>query len=62
MSTYDPPKVPLPVRGSRLRRKTWFLVPPGVHVRNGISIGSAVLAQLMLVANRQTDRQTTLQR
>ena len=27
---------------------------------NGISIGSAVIAGLMNVANRQTDRQTTL--
>ena len=29
---------------------------PRVHIPNGISIGSAVLAQLMAVTNIQTDR------
>jgi len=40
----------------------WFLGATRVHNPNGISIGSAVFAQLMVMTNRhtQTDRQTTL--
>ena len=43
----------------------WFIGPPRVQTKNGISIGPAVIAQFMLVANkhksrRQTDRHTTL--
>jgi len=34
----------------------WFLWPNRVSVPNGISIGSAVLAGLKNVTNRQTDR------
>jgi len=33
-----------------------------VQIPNGISIGSAAVAGLMLVANRQTDRETDRQR
>jgi len=34
----------------------WFLGPTRVHIPNGISIGSAVLAGLTVVTDRQTDR------
>ena len=37
---------------------TWFLVPTRLLNPNGISIGSAVVAGLTTVADRQTDRQT----
>jgi len=30
----------------------WFLGPTRVHTSNGISIGSAILEELMLVTNR----------
>ena len=33
-----------------------FFGPTGVQNLNGISIGSAVFAQLIIVSNRQTDR------
>jgi len=39
---------------------TWFSGPTRVLNPNGISIGSAVLAGLTSVTDRQTDRQTTL--
>jgi len=39
---------------------TWFLKPTRVLNPNGISIGAAVFAGLTSVADRQTDRQTTL--
>ena len=39
---------------------TWFPGPTRVLNSNGISIGSAVLAGLTNVTDRQTDRQTTL--
>ena len=42
--------------GSGLPSKTWFLGPTGVLNSNGISIGSAIFANLSSV----TDRQTTL--
>jgi len=35
-------------------------VDPASQLPNGISIGSAVYAQLTRVTNRQTDRQTAL--
>jgi len=41
--------------GSGLPTSTWFLGPTQVHTPNVISIGSAVLAQLM----GPTDFQTT---
>jgi len=39
---------------------TWFPGLTGAHNRNGSSIGSAVFVGLTSVADRQTDRQTTL--
>jgi len=42
---------------------TWFLGPTTrVTTPNGMSIGSAAVAGLTVVTNRQTDRQTTLLR
>jgi len=41
---------------------TWFLGPTLVHTRNGISIGSAVLARIKTVTDWPTDRQCTLLR
>jgi len=35
-----------------------FPVPTQVHIPNGISISSAVLAQLIVTSNRQTDAHT----
>ena len=37
---------------------TCFLGPTRVHNPNGISIGSAVFAEITIVIDRQTDRQT----
>ena len=45
---------PLPW-GSVQPSNTWFLVPTRVCAPNGVSIGSAVLAQLVVVTDRQTD-------
>ena len=50
----------------RARIEKWFIGPPRVQTKNGISIGPAVIAQFMLVANkhksrRQTDRETERQ-
>jgi len=39
---------------------TWFLGQTPVSPQNGISIGSAIFAQLTRVPNTQTDIQTTL--
>ena len=39
---------------------TCFLGPSGVHIPNGMSIGSALFAGLVSVIDRPTDRQTTL--
>ena len=50
------PKSPRSPVGSRSLPSTWFSFYPRVHIPNGISIGSAVLAQLMAVTNIQTDR------
>ena len=36
----------------------WFRWPTRVHIPNVLSISSAILAQLMVMSNRQTDRQT----
>jgi len=35
---------------------TWFPRPIQIHIPNGLSIGSAVLAQRMVVANREMHR------
>ena len=48
---YDPQNAPF-----RGKEYAWFRTP------NDISIGSAVLAQIMLVTSRQTDRRTMLRR
>ena len=48
--------------GSRPASNTWCLEPTSVHIPNGISIGSAAFAGLMIVTDRPTDRQTTLLR
>jgi len=50
----------------RAPSEKWFIGPPRVQTKNGISIGPAVIAQFMLVANkhksrRQTDRETDRQ-
>jgi len=44
--------------GVRAPPNTWFLGLTGVHITNGIWIGSPVLAQLSVVANRHTDHAT----
>jgi len=55
MPKYDP-KLLLPWGGeSEPPPKTWFTGPPRVHIPNGISIGSAVLAQLTVMTNGHTD-------
>jgi len=46
--------------GSGLPSNIWFPGSTRVLNANGISIGSAVLAWLTSVTDRQTDRQTTL--
>ena len=53
-----PQKLSLPRGGSGPPPNTWFLGPNQVQAPNGISAGSAILAQLMVVTNRQTDRHT----
>ena len=45
--------------GARPSSNIWFLRPIPVHTRNGISIGSAVFAQLMVTSNRRTHTKTT---
>jgi len=49
-----------PVAPICIPSNTCFLGPTRVHNPNGISIGSAVYAELMIVADTPTDRQTTL--
>ena len=44
--------LPLPVGDLGPHLNTWFLGPTRVYTSNGILIGSAVLAQLMVVTNR----------
>jgi len=53
-----PPKCPFPWGGAN----TWFFGPTQVRTPNSISIGSAVLAQLMAVTNkhRHTDHATSV--
>jgi len=55
-----PQNYPFPSGGCVPPSNTWFLGTIRVHTPNGISIGSAVLAQLMVMSNRQTqtDRHT----
>jgi len=48
-----PPKL-----GSRPEPNTWFLGLTRVRAPNGISIGSAVFAQLIVVSDQETDRHT----
>jgi len=52
------PKITPSRGGCRLLWNTWFLGPTHVSTPNGISIDSAVLAQLTHVPNTQTDRQS----
>jgi len=48
------PKLPLSVVGSDPIPNTWFFGPP--YVPHIILIGSAILTELIVVANRQTVR------
>jgi len=57
----DAPKIVSSSGGSGSPPNTWLLGPNQVQAPNGISAGSAILAQLMVVTNRQTDRQTDTQ-
>ena len=52
-------EVPLSVELFRPSANTQFLGPARVRVPYGISIGSAVLAQLPLVTNRRTQTEHT---
>jgi len=52
----------VPTRGYAIvggPRNTWFLGPIPVHIPNGISTGTAILVQLMVTSNRQTDTHST---
>jgi len=51
-------KLPLPIGESGPPSNTWFPGPTQLLNPNGISIGSAVLAGLISVTNRPTDRPT----
>jgi len=53
-----PSKLPLRIVRSRSPSNTWFLGLTQVHNPNGILIGSAVLAGLTTVTDRQTDHAT----
>jgi len=55
-----PSKLLLSMGGSGTPSNTWFPGLTRVFNPNGISIGSAVLAGLTSVTDRQSDRQTTL--
>jgi len=60
-SRHHPDKVPLREETSGLPSNTCFLAPTRVHVQNGISIGSAVFAQVTRVpTHRQIDTPTSL--
>jgi len=48
--------------GTWIPSNTWFHRLTRVHIPNGITIGSAVFAEITVVADRQTARQTTLLR
>jgi len=52
----SPSKLPLPMGGSEPPSNTWFPGPTQVLNPNGISISSAVLAELTSVTDRQTNR------
>jgi len=56
----QPRKLPLPLGGSKPSSNKWFLGFTWVRNPNGISIGSAVLAQLIVVSSRQTDHATSI--
>ena len=43
---------------SQFPSNTQLLGPPWIHITNGISIGSSVFAQLTVVTNRSTHKQT----
>ena len=49
-----PPKIALFLKNTDPPPNPWFLWPTRVHIPNGISIGSAILAQLMVFTNRQS--------
>ena len=53
-----PQKLPLLSGGSGPPANTGFLGAIQVHIPKGISVGSAVLAQLMIVINRHTNHRT----
>ena len=53
-----PQNYPFP-RGSGLLPRTWFLRPTKVHIPNGTSTGSCVLAELVAVTIRHTDHATS---
>ena len=48
----------LPPKVSLHSCNKWFRWPTRVHIPNVLSISSAILAQLMVMSDRQTDRQT----
>jgi len=50
-----PPELSLSVIGFGCPANTQFFESPWVHVPNGISVPLAVLAQLTLMTDRQTD-------
>jgi len=53
-----PPIIAAPAKVMGSPPNTWCIWPTLVHVPNDISITAAVLAQLTVATNRQTDRQT----
>ena len=55
-----PAKLPFPGEDPGFLHNRRFLVPTRVHIPNGISIASAVLAQLVVVANSHTDHATSI--
>ena len=54
----SPSKLPIHIGWSGLPSNTRFLRTTGVHIPNGILIGSAVFAGLTIITDRQTDRPT----
>jgi len=50
-----PSKLRIYVWASEPSSNTWFLGPTRVHISNGILIGSAIFAWLMVVTHRPTD-------
>jgi len=54
----QPPKIAASRRGIWTTSNTWFLRPTRLRPPNGISIGSAVYAELTNETNRQTDHAT----